>query len=176
MSIETRINNIKNEILGKEISLNPPISLEEILFFEDQYSIELPEEYREFLLKAGNGGDGPPHYKLLDLGSAFILSKGFAKDDKFISEEFPFDNYMVWEGTNLSQEELDRLQQIHKGSLLIGEEGCGIFWLLVISGVERGKIWYLTEVGVQPCAPSLSFLDWYEYWLHDGSDWWREFK
>ena len=45
---------------------NPPASLSEIEAFEQRIGTTLPEEYREFLLKAGNGGAGP-YYGLFSI-------------------------------------------------------------------------------------------------------------
>lgn len=174
MDIQWRIDLIKNIIREKGFNLNPPVELKEIKSFEEEYKIQFPEEYREFMLKVGNGGDGPPHYRMLDLCSSIKLSKQFAKGfDEFLAEEFPLKEYMVWEGITLSEEDKQKFERIHRGSLILGEDGCGIFWLLIITGPERGQVWQLTEVGIQSCAPKLSFLDWYEYWLNDGRDWWR---
>ncbi len=39
--------------------LNPVVPEDDILDFEDANCCRLPEKYREFLLKAGNGGVGP---------------------------------------------------------------------------------------------------------------------
>ena len=38
---------------------NPPASLKEIEDFEREIGVSLLEDYREFLLQAGNGGAGP---------------------------------------------------------------------------------------------------------------------
>lgn len=177
LSIQRRINSIKNKILKKEINLNSPITLKDIMFYEKKYKIEFPEEYREFLINIGNGGDGPPFYKINDLVTSIELSQSFAKENnKFLLEEFPLNNYLVWEDVELAEEDMCKLERIHSGNLIIGEDGCGIYWMLIITGAERGQMWQLTEVGAQPCAPKLSFLDWYEYWLEGGEDWWREFK
>jgi hypothetical protein len=177
MSNEVRISSIKNKILEKGFNLNTPISKEEIMIAEEQFNIQFPEEYREFLLKIGNGGDGPPSYKILDLKSSIELSKDFAKGyNQFLSEEFPLDKYLVWEGINLSREDENKRERIHMGNLILGEEGCSIYWSLIITGAERGQVWNFTEAGVQPCSPKLSFFDWYEYWLDGGDNWWREFK
>ncbi len=42
-----------------QYQLAAPASEEQILKFEEQQGIRLPEEYRDFLLFVGNGGAGP---------------------------------------------------------------------------------------------------------------------
>lgn len=39
--------------------VNPTISIKKIKRFEEEYGVELPLCYAEFLLKVGNGGAGP---------------------------------------------------------------------------------------------------------------------
>ena len=127
------------------------------------------------MLYLGNGGDGPPHYKLLDLKSSIKLSLDFANDEDFLAKKFPLENYLVWEGVKLSEQENEKRNKIYMGNLILGEDGCAMYWSLIVSGTQKGQIWQFTEVGVQPCAPKLTFLDWYEYWLDGGDDWWRDF-
>ena len=58
--------------------LAAPASEEQILKFEEQQGIRLPEEYRDFLLHVGNGGAGP-YYGLdgiRDLGDDLHDSHG----------------------------------------------------------------------------------------------------
>jgi hypothetical protein len=35
-------------------------------------------------------------------------------------------------------------------------------------------MWWFTGEGIQPCAPRRDFLDWLEYWIDGGDDWWAE--
>ena len=46
--------------------LNPPIAEAEVHRFEHRHGISLPDDYRAFLIQAGNGGAGP-YYGLLPL-------------------------------------------------------------------------------------------------------------
>jgi len=36
-------------------------------------------------------------------------------------------------------------------------------------------VWNIADIVATPCFPNMSFLEWYEYWLDGGSDWWREY-
>ena len=50
-----------------------------------------------------------------------------------------------------------------------------MYWLLVVTGSQRGLIGQLTDGGVVSLAPTRTFLDWYECWLDGGTNWWTEF-
>ena len=43
-------------------------------------------------------------------------------------------------------------------------------WCLVVKGEEFGKMWFFTDVGIQPACPSMDFREWMEYWLNGGED------
>lgn len=59
--------------------------------------------------------------------------------------------------------------QSENGSLLLGNDGCGMYWHLIVNGQERGIPWMLCGEGIQPVSPRRGFLQWYEDWL-DGKD------
>jgi hypothetical protein len=61
------------------------------------------------------------------------------------------------------------------GTIELGSDGCGMTWVLVVSGPQLGRIWRLSEFGAYPCDPPLSFLDWYEAWL-DGNPPWQAIR
>lgn len=174
MDIKERIDRIRDKSGSKGIRLNSVITRSELEALEGMYGIVLPEEYRSFLLEAGNGGDGPPYYGLLDLQAAIVQTGAFGTQHGILFDEpFPLTDPWVWEGENLTPERLERQKEVYRGFLVLGDEGCGMYWVLIVSGEERGKVWCFADVGVQPCAPGLSFLDWYEYWLDGGRDWWH---
>ena len=60
--------------------------------------------------------------------------------------------------------------------MVLGHDGCGLFWLLIVNGSEKGKIWQTSDMGIQPCAPSLTFTEWYENWLNGNTDWWAGYE
>ncbi len=60
--VRARKADSKLEVFGADshkYRLNPPVSHAEVGKFEEQYSISLPDGYREFLLCFSNGGGGP---------------------------------------------------------------------------------------------------------------------
>ena len=68
------------------------------------------------------------------------------------------------------------VSRLRCGNLCLGHQGCGLFFVLVVTGPERGQVWSLGDGGIQPLAPRCNFLEWYEYWLDGGDDWFRDFK
>lgn len=60
-------------------------------------------------------------------------------------------------------------EQVEHGSILIGNDGCGMYWHLIISRPDRGIPWMVCGEGIQPVGPKRDFLQWYEDWL-DGRD------
>lgn len=174
--MNTIISRIADKIKFKGYKLNPVISIQEVERFELQNKITLPNEYRSFITQIGNGGKGPPYYDLLTLNEAFIETKSFNKEcEDFLSKGFPLTDCWVWESEeNWSEELKERIKAVYQGILFLGTEGCGQYWTLIISGSLRGQVWNIADVGATPCLPNMSFLEWYEYWLDGGSDWWRE--
>lgn len=67
---------------------------------------------------------------------------------------------------------------MYDGSLYLGTDGCGMDWALVVTGPQRGYVWQISEAGITPCRPALTFLAWVSHWLHhDPADpalfWWQ---
>lgn len=172
------VSVIRDELRRRRVVLNSPLSPESVSRFEARLGVSLPEDYREFLSDVGNGGAGPPSYGLLRLGET---PRGSVPDwfaagyDQSLARAFPLTAHWVWEGGPETPEIEARIQELRFGNLCLGTDGCGIFWLLIVTGRERGQIWWLTDVGAQPLAPRHTFLSWYGYWLGGGSDWFREF-
>jgi hypothetical protein len=45
-------------------------------------------------------------------------------------------------------------------------------WILIVTGPERGNIWFKCGEGIQPTSPKRDFLRWFEDWLDGVRDWW----
>jgi hypothetical protein len=129
--------------------LNPSLSAAELAVFERQHSIPLSEDYRAFLLLAGNGGAGP--YYGLDALSRWDY--WFEQEDgspDLLATPCPF----VYE-------------QITSPAWHICDQGCTCVARLIVAGASRGRIFNLDVNCTHPphFAPDSGLLDWYERWL-----------
>ena len=147
------------------------------MLWEKSRQVALPQEYREFISRVGNGASGPPEYGLLPLGEicADLLpaEKLTWRSLEGLRRPFPFTKPWVWEEGELSSE--GSREQVGDGSIMLGTDGCGIYWHLIVSGPERGTVWQLTGEGIQPLCPKRNFGEWVSDWL-EGLDPFREYK
>jgi len=155
--------------------LEPKLSEDEIVKFEQENKINLPDEYRQFLMHAYNGGAGP-FYGMLNLDSE-------ENNKKYLPEEFPFDfnnPFSIFDLMDDAPEDDDENEafwdEINKqacsGIIFLAHEGCGMFSVLVVKGKEYGNVWFFdlaNDAGVFPLANSLGkpmgFYEWYNIWL-----------
>ena len=164
-----RLERIRTE-LERRTRMNPCLPESDVQAFELRWGIDLPLGYRQFIVTVGDGGIGPPEYRLLPLGEV-------PPDYDYSAEEvladackpFPLEQGWVWEG---DQEPKPQLQSATRhGNLILGTDGCARYWLLIVTGPQRGQIWFRADVGIIPCDPPRDFLGWYEHWLAGGREW-----
>lgn len=167
----TQIDRILRKLAAKGCRVNAPATPERVTAFEAQHGIDLPLGYRDFLLTVADGGSGPPDYGLSKLGRA--------ADDMsptecerwmklpYVRSPFPFTKAWVWENGEVTDE--GTMEQIEHGSILVGNDGCGQYWHLIVTGPDRGIPWLICGEGIGPVCPKRDFLTWYEDWL-DGRD------
>jgi len=154
-----RFEQIKKKLNEKGLEYNPPLSLEEVEKFEKKNGFTLPDEYRNFLLKVGNGGEMIDGFDLWQL-------EGLEIDRETINVKFPLTDCWVWEDEDADEEEI---RKVSNGNFeLIEVEGEGATWNLIVTGECAGEMWFFTSFGVQPTVPRRGFLDWFEFWL-DGN-------
>jgi len=125
---------------GHRYGLKSLLSYERLQEFEKSAGIRLPEQYRNFLLRFGNGGAGPG-YGLLSLKESV---EEFGND--------PLDRlarpFMPPLSARAKMEDRDYPES---GLLPVAHMGCGHMWMLVITGSERGTIWnYLSGGDYDP--------------------------
>jgi len=151
-----------------DYQLNPCLGETDINSVEDQYTIHLPDDYRNFLLEVGNGGAGP-YYGVFRLGEQDDgwgfrpWEGGFLVGDP--SVPFPYhDNWNLpgafWSADPqnkewASDEEADdandswdkTLAEVYwapavmNGAIPICHCGCALRQWLVVTGPERGNVW-----------------------------------
>jgi hypothetical protein len=148
------------------LSLDPCVTEPELAVFEKRYRVTLPNEYRMFLLKMGNGGAGPD-YGLLP------LKLDWGHIDPPFTQPFPVSTDLAIEviARPLPKRFLDGFgDDFVPGCVDITEAGCGTGATLVLTGEQRGIVWYRGGVNeLIPChdenGDQLGFLSWYGSWL-----------
>lgn len=159
--------------------LNPPLEEAEVLAFESQHAISLPAEYREFLLTIANGGVGPvgglerlgqfagSKWDQLP-GLVGDLSTPFPYTEKWNAQ--PIDGSLPVEEQYQQQDRYWDTQHVN-GAIPICDLGGGLRQLLIVTGPERGHIWFDDRADWQGLYPDstdngkrLSFFEWYRRW------------
>ena len=134
---------------------NPPASLKEIEDFEREIGVSLLEDYREFLLQAGNGGAGP-FYGLFPISA----SKGWpVEPDK-----------LPWLTPDTTAEELENVPNWKRGCIPIGSQGDTYITCLMVTGPDRGRVVYIEYERSWIFFPrEPDFLTWYARWLREAA-------
>lgn len=177
-----------------EFKLYPTMPEYEIVGFEQDYGVRLPEEYRNFLKCCGRGGAGPS-YGLFDFHMMDDGGYGFQyweQGDGFVGTlAKPFAFTETWNDlTGRPEDELQdrdpaefdrRIEKFEKkywapldGAIPICHLGCCLREWLVVSGPEAGHVWadYRTDhEGIFPLTRNgserVTFLQWYRNWLDE---------
>lgn len=114
----------------QRFSMGHPITEAAVAAYEARQRITLPEDYRAFVLAAGEGASGPD-YGLLTL-SGGIEERGETIYD--LADDFP-----------APESTLDHLDFAVGGILPIQYSGCAYFTGLVTTGPCRGQVWHCIE-------------------------------
>lgn len=138
---------------------------------EARCRLALPDEYRSFVTEISNGGLGP---------GCGMFSVQEAVDDApewtgELSAPFCYGDADARRALELraTQQRHFMLPQpndggLPNGCLLLAHTGCGCFDVLVVTGEQRGKVWFYDTRQLAPLSESgkqVTFLDWYESWL-----------
>jgi hypothetical protein len=169
--LEVRLQHARQKIARRKLVMHERATLDEVERFERRYQVALPPGYRRFLLEIANGGEGPSGtlLRLADVAAELDSSAGSVLSR--LREPFPLTEPWVWEGDETATH--DRIAAMSRGQLPLVNQGCGTFWILIVSGEARNEVWNAADVGVCPCRPRRDFLSWYEYWLDGGHNWWE---
>jgi hypothetical protein len=167
--LDERLRRIRQKIARRQLLMNEPASCGELEAFERRHAIRLPEGYCRFVLEIANGGAGPGG-TFLQLGEApdgrpELADWAFGR----LGKPFPLNQEWCWEDDASASSE--RVAAADHGRLLLVNQGCGMFWGLIVTGPARNEMWHFCDVGVFPCQPRRDFLSWLEYWLDGGHFW-----
>lgn len=153
--------------------LGSPLTEAEVVAFEQDHSVTLPDSYRRFLLEIGDGGAGP-YYGLYRL-----YGEGMRADDRedrtmpgHLATPFPHVDHWnaVTFGPDSVMDEFEYEEpKWSAGSLNIAHFGCGAFFRLVITGAARGQVWFDDRAADGGLTPGPDFHDWYLAWLESSS-------
>ncbi|SHJ14221.1 SMI1 / KNR4 family (SUKH-1) [Clostridium cavendishii DSM 21758] len=175
--IKASKNPYNIDIFGAEahkFKLKEVASLEEVERFEKNNNIILPKDYRNFILKVGNGGVGP-YYGIKKLDVSKIdknLSKECILRPDMTTEEWKEITNIIY-GEDVSDEDYDEFSdecydKVYGGLLYLGTQGCTYNMMLVLNGPYKGKVIYTDDDGNKPFFTYESnFIDWYERWLDE---------
>ncbi len=191
--VKEQIDRILRKTKKLRIKLEPTLSIEKILEFENSLHVKFPDTYVAFLTQIQNGGASDelnkkgPYYGIYPIEKSIHenkeweinLSKEFKlkKDLDFgeLYNEDPDYNKHVWRCENDAkyqakiQKVLEKYQntEILEGTLPICEYGCGDFFRLVVTGSNAGQIWVdsgiINETGFY--SLHVDILTFYENWL-----------
>lgn len=160
-----------------------PLGWEGVLEWETAQGVTLPEPFRSFIAEVSNGSAlGPPEDGgLLPLG---WMPRPWPDRDGVRDPAAPFPLEYSWywdQGASKPREDnVDLCARVHRhGSIPLGTEAAGIWWILITAGPQRGKVWALTELGAQPydgvtqdpwgtLYSAVGFLQWVRQWV-DGA-------
>ncbi|WP_327707056.1 SMI1/KNR4 family protein [Streptomyces decoyicus] len=147
-------------------ALAPPLPRAEIRAFEEAHGIELPPEYRSFTAEVGNGPAGPGHGLMPLTAPRPQAGEEWAVDDAWEEDRLPG---RLAAPFPLTQPLPGRVGtpagELTLGTLMLAEEGCGIFLRLILTGPRAGEVWRTDPDwgGFVPVSPG--FRTWYTQWL-----------
>ncbi|MFF9623652.1 SMI1/KNR4 family protein [Streptomyces griseosporeus] len=146
-------------------ALAPRLPASDIRAFEESHGIALPVEYRSFVADVGDGPAGPGH-GLMPLTAPRPEADGeWAADDEWAEDRLPGRLAGPFPLTEPLPGRIGAPAELTRGTLMLAEQGCGVFLRLVLNGPHAGEIWQLDPDwgGFVPMSPG--FRSWYTDWL-----------
>lgn len=156
-----------------------PLGWEAVHAFEAEHGIVLPEPYRSFVATIRDGSYiGPPEYGLMRLG-VLPADWGADRPKRQLAAPFPLTRQWIWEDDESPSFDDSQLDPVYDhGSLVLGTDGCGMYWHLIVTGEHRGHIWLVDEMGATPFGAEFGhttgrpgFAGWVRHWA-EHKEWW----
>lgn len=147
--------------------------------FESEHGVVLPEPYRTFVAEITDGSyAGPPDYGLTGLAED-PDGEGEDGGERILNRPFPLTEAWLWEDDPRPAEELEPILDhvFTHGSIVLGTDGCGMNWHLIVTGPHRGHIWNISGEGANPFGAEFGyttaepgFAGWVRHWA-EGNSW-----
>ncbi|MGW8883902.1 SMI1/KNR4 family protein [Streptomyces sp. NPDC055749] len=174
----------------------PPLGWTGVRAWEAEHVLELPEPYRTFVAEISNGTrEGPSSPQgLLPLGH-LPDSWQHWEAECWLSPEpfdgtalrkpavpFPLKEEWQWEYDYYDHDQHSPiLHGIYQhGSILLGSNRGREFWILIVTGPQRGRVWWLGDGCAAPYADAgeeaeaeVDFVSWLQDWQADRG-WWSQ--
>jgi hypothetical protein len=167
------INFWRALLRGQRYREHPPLGQAGIASLESAYAVALPDELRTFLERVHGGGPGPgcdglsiniPAVPRVRAARPFPYGSGDAQD---LLARRRIQRYAT---LPLFEPEFgdDDDWPAGPGFIPLAHHGCGMFSVLVVTGAQRGRMWFCDMGWVPEHSEKgqLGFLDWYEDWLN----------
>ncbi|MFJ3662044.1 SMI1/KNR4 family protein [Streptomyces sp. NPDC090119] len=146
--------------------LRPPLPEPEIRAFETSHGIELPPPYRSFVAEVGDGPAGPAHGLLPLITPRPEAADDWAVDDEWARDRLPGRLASPFPLTEPAPGRLGTdADTLTRGTLLLAEAGCGMYFRLVLNGPRAGEIWLLDPDWGGFTPTDRDFHTWYTKWL-----------
>ncbi|MDE6252367.1 MAG: SMI1/KNR4 family protein [Lachnospiraceae bacterium] len=162
--MKSSINRIIDKMKIKNVQKNVVVSINTVNKFEEKTNITLPEELVLFYTQICNG------CKMID-GFNLLRIEDWECNLEHVKKEFQFENYLIWE----DDYDEEKVKAILDGNIELIDIGDAQTWNIIVKGKQKGRMWFFTDVGIQPCAPSMNFLEWFEFWLDGNDDYFYDF-
>ncbi|WPO71646.1 MULTISPECIES: SMI1/KNR4 family protein [unclassified Streptomyces] len=180
---------------GHGFALLPVLTREQVAAVERHRGVAFPAEYRGFLLEVGAGGAGPDYglFPVRPVGpdtppatphgarpfrperTRELADHQDAEPSRAAYGGTPQDearfrrDHHAWD-----RREDELLEILTEGTLCVGEQGCGYYTLLALTGPERGTMWHDARAAAEGVVPvqfvgrpgRVTFAAWYLHWLN----------
>jgi len=151
---------------------NPPLTRAQVDQFEAECGVQLPSAFARFLTEVGNGGAFGPQYGVPALGDTWGSPWHDVPYGDAVSIPYGMPAECVWEDEPDERKREVLQARAGHGNIVIGYEGCGTYWVLIVAGPRKGEICLLTEVGIASCPKSVEYMTWLRLLCDEGLSWW----
>ena len=137
----------------------PRVTEDDVRRFEREFGLELPADYRAFLLEV-NGGHAPRSH------CVFTLRRGSRQDEGILNSLFSLNAADDQGDLATAQKHYSPDVKLPEGFLEIGYDGFGCPVVLPLVGQHRGEIWYFDIEDLRPTGsnPRVEWFDRRDVW------------